>query len=264
MSRISFQDSYYRQPQYQTHFGIKQQKEKCSLFTHKFINSVSDAPVSTELDKSIKNTSVSNTREKVAQYQDTLEQELLLRSRNHPLENKIEEKGDSAPSAEEDNYESISKTFLEILGIKLDKKINWNADGTSELTDDQIQYLQEKYDVENMSKSDFYNLLAELSCMNVISHKDVENQFLRHDPAVAKGMLIATDEHSSRWMNSGKNYLSRFQNEERMYDSFIQALLDGKSSIQASDILRARSYYEEQKESSGRLARVFGKLKASA
>lgn len=109
-----------------------------------------------------------------------LEQELFSRSRNHPLENKIEEKGEPAPSAEEYDYESISKTFLEILGIKLDKKINWNADGTSELTEDQIQYLREKYDVENMSKSDFYNLLAELSDMNVISHKDVENQFLRH------------------------------------------------------------------------------------
>lgn len=260
MSRISFQDSYYRQPQYQTHLGIKQKKEKCSLFTHKSMNSVSDAPASTELDKSIKNTSVSNTREKVAQYQDTLEQELLLRSRKHPLENKIEEKGESAPSAEEDDYESISKTFLEILGIKLDKKINWNADGTSELTEDQIQYLREKYDVENMSKSDFYNLLAELSGMNVISHKDVENQFLRYVDPATEG-IIAANEYSSQWMNSGNNYLSRFQNEERMYDYFIQALLDGRSSVQASDILRARSYYEEQKESSGRLARIFEKLK---
>ena len=197
----------------------------------------------------------------LAQYQDALEQELFLRSRNHPLENKIEEKGEPAPSAEEDDYESISKTFLEILGIKLDKKINWNADGTSELTEDQIQYLQEKYDVENMSKSDFYNLLAELSDMNVISHKDVENQFLRYvDPATE--VIIAANEYSSQWMNSGNNYLSRFQNEERMYDYFIQALLDGKSSIQASDIFRARSYYEEQKESSGRLARVFEKLKS--
>ena len=258
MSRISFQDSYYRQPQYQTHFGIKQKKEKCSLFTNKSMNSVSDAPVSTELDKSIKNTSASNAREIVAQYQNTLEQELFLHSRKHPLENMIEEKGESAPSAEEDDYESISKTFLEILGVKLDKKINWNADGTSELADDQIQYLQEKYDVENMSKSDFYNLLAELSGMNVISHKDVENQFLRYDPVEG---IIAANEYSSQWMNSGNNYLSRFQNEEGMYDYFIQALLDGRSSIQASDILRARSYYEEQKESSGRLARIFEKLK---
>jgi hypothetical protein len=62
-------------------------------------------------------------------------------------------------------------------------------------------------------------------------------------------------------MNSGNNYLSRFQNEEGMYDYFIQALLDGRSSIQASDILRARSYYEEQKESSSRLARIFEKIK---
>ncbi len=202
----------------------------------------------------------------LAQYQDALEQELFLRSRNHPLENKIEEKGEPAPSAEEYDYESISKTFLEILGVKLDTKINWNADGTSELTEDQIQYLQEKYDVENMSKSEFYNLMAELSGMNVISHKDVENQFLRHeDPAVAaKGfVIIAANEHFSQWLNSGNNYLSRFQNEERMYDDWIQALLDERSSVQGSDILKARSYYEEQKESSGRLAGIFEKLKTN-
>ncbi|WP_371300172.1 hypothetical protein [Schaedlerella sp.] len=202
----------------------------------------------------------------LAQYQDALEQELFLRSRNHPLENKIEEKGEPVPSVEEYDYESISKTFLEILGVKLDTKINWNADGTSELTEDQIQYLQEKYDVENMSKSEFYNLMAELSGMNVISHKDVENQFLRHeDPAVAaKGfVIIAANEHFSQWLNSGNNYLSRFQNEERMYDDWIQALLDERSSVQGSDILKARSYYEEQKESSGRLAGIFEKLKTN-
>nr|WP_304960738.1 hypothetical protein [uncultured Schaedlerella sp.] len=182
------------------------------------------------------------------------------------MENKIEEKGEPAPSVEEYDYESISKTFLEILGVKLDTKINWNADGTSELTEDQIQYLQEKYDVENMSKSEFYNLMAELSGMNVISHKDVENQFLRHeDPAVAaKGfVIIAANEHFSQWLNSGNNYLSRFQNEERMYDDWIQALLDERSSVQGSDILKARSYYEEQKESSGRLAGIFEKLKTN-
>lgn len=261
MSRISFQDSCSRQPQYQTHFGIKQKKGEYSFFSCRSINSVSDAPASAESDKSIKNASASDAREIVAQYQDALEQELFLRSRNHPLENKIEEKEESAQSAEEYDYESISKTFLEILGIKLDEKINWNADGTSELTEDQIHYLQEKYDVENMSKTEFYNLMAELSGMNVISHEDVENQFLcQGDPAA--NVIIAANGHFSQWLNSGNNYLSRFQNEEMMYDYWIQALLDGKSSVRASDISKVRSYYEKQKESSGRLAQILGKLKS--
>lgn len=261
MSRISFQDSCSRQPQYQTHFGIKQKKGEYSFFSCRSINSVSDAPASAESDKSIKNASASDAREIVAQYQDALEQELFLRSRNHPLENKIEEKEESAQSAEEYDYESISKTFCEILGIKLDEKINWNADGTSELTEDQIHYLQEKYDVENMSKTEFYNLMAELSGMNVISYEDVENQFLcQGDPAA--NVIIAANGHFSQWLNSGNNYLSRFQNEEMMYDYWIQALLDGKSSVRASDISKVRSYYEKQKESSGRLAQILGKLKS--
>lgn len=264
MSRICFQDSYYRQPRYQTHFGARQKKEGFRFWGEESSNSVNDASASMTSNVSVKNTSDEDAREVVAQYQETLERELFLRSRNHPSENKIEEKEGSVLFSEEHNYETGSKTFLEILGIEMDEKINWNADGTSELTESQMRYLQNKYDIENLSKNDFYNLLAELSNMNVISHEDVRNQFLcPGNPAAAtNGFVIsAVDEHFSQWLSKENDYLSRFQNEERMYDYLLQALLDGKSSVNASDIFMARSYYEKQKESNGRLAEIFEKLK---
>lgn len=262
MSRISFQDSSYRQPGYQTRFGTKQ-KEKNSVFLMENIQiQQGDMSASKKLNMHDKDISVRNTKEVVEQYQEKLERELFLRNRKS--ENKIVKKEELVSFAEEDSYDANSKAFLEILGIKMDEKINWSADGTSELTESQIKYLQEKYDIENLSKSDFYNLLAELSGMNVISQEDVRSQFLRpgNPAATEKGFVIsAADEHFSQWLNSGNDYLSRFQNEERMYDYLIQALLDGKSSVQASDIFMTRSYYEARKESSGRLAEIFEKLK---
>jgi len=275
MSRICFQDSYYRQPRYQTHSGAGQKKEGFCFLGEESSNSVSAASVSKKSNVSSQNTSDGNTREVVAQYQEMLERELFLRSRNHPSKNKIEEKEDSVLFSEDYNYETSSKIFLDILGIEMDEKINWNADGTNELTESQMRYLQNKYDIENLSKTDFYNLLAELSSMNVISHEDVENQFLCQgdpaanvkflcpgNPAAANGFVVsAADERFSQWLSEENDYLSRFQNEELMYDYLLQALLDGKSSVKASDIFMVRSYYAKQKESNGRLAEIFEKLK---
>lgn len=263
MSRICFQDSYYRQPRYQTHSGAGQKKEGFCFLGEESSNSVSAASVSKKSNVSSQNTSDGNTREVVAQYQEMLERELFLRSRNHPSKNKIEEKEDSVLFSEDYNYETSSKIFLDILGIEMDEKINWNADGTNELTESQMRYLQNKYDIENLSKTDFYNLLAELSSMNVISHEDVRNQFLcPGNPAAANGFVVsAADERFSQWLSEENDYLSRFQNEELMYDYLLQALLDGKSSVKASDIFMVRSYYAKQKENNGRLAEIFEKLK---
>lgn len=266
MSRICFQDSYYRKPGYQTHFGTNQKKEGFRFLVEGSSNSVSAASVSMKPNVSSQNTSAGKTREAVAQYQETLERELFWRSSNHPSENKIEEKEGSVLFSEEHNYVTGSETFLEILGIEMDEKINWNADGTSELTESQMRYLQNKYDIENLSKNDFYNLLAELSNMNVISHEDVRNQFLcPGNPAAAtNGFVVsAADARFSQWLSKENDYLSRLRNEELMYDYLLQALLDGKSSVKASDIFMARSYYEKQKESSGRLAGIFEKLKSA-
>ena len=204
-----------------------------------------------------------NAGEIVSQYQERLEQELLFR-KNHPLESRIREKEERTLFQEESQDVFDSKTFLEILGITLEEEINWNADGTSELTESQIRYLKEKYDVQNLSRSDFYNLLAELSNRNVISYEDIQNQFIRQaDPAVMeKGfMLVAADRHFSQWMHSENDYLSRFQNEVSLYDFLMQAIMEGKSSVDAAVVPAVIAYYEKQKAFSGKLAAIFEKLK---
>lgn len=45
-----------------------------------------------------------------------------------------------------------------------------------QLTDEQIGYLKENYDIKNMSKQDYYNLMADVTQMNVLSAEDIARQ----------------------------------------------------------------------------------------
>lgn len=54
-------------------------------------------------------------------------------------------------------------------GVVTKTPIDWDADGTSSLTEDQIAHLRETYDLSHMDKESYWNLMAELTDMNVIS-----------------------------------------------------------------------------------------------
>ncbi len=56
------------------------------------------------------------------------------------------------------------------------KSINWLANGNNTLTPKDITDLKDKYDLDNLSKQDYYNLLSDLSNINVISAEDIQNQ----------------------------------------------------------------------------------------
>lgn len=45
-----------------------------------------------------------------------------------------------------------------------------------QLTDEQIGYLKENYDIKNMSKQDYYNLMADVTQMNVLSAEVIARQ----------------------------------------------------------------------------------------
>ncbi len=66
--------------------------------------------------------------------------------------------------------------------ISTEKTINWNATGTDVLTQTQMADLRERYDIENMSKQDFYDLLSDLTHLNVVSAHDCESLFWVHAP----------------------------------------------------------------------------------
>lgn len=64
--------------------------------------------------------------------------------------------------------------------IDTTKTINWASSGDHKLTAEEIAQLKEKYDVTNLSAQEYYDLMSDLTHMNVLSADDVKSVHLKH------------------------------------------------------------------------------------
>lgn len=91
--------------------------------------------------------------------------------------------------------EFISKKFTGSRSYPIDttKTINWESRGDHKLTADEITQLKEKYDVTNLSPQEYYDLMSDLTHMEVLSGNDVMGVHLKHFGSdinlTAKGLL---------------------------------------------------------------------------
>lgn len=91
--------------------------------------------------------------------------------------------------------EFISKKFTGSRSYPIDttKTINWESRGDHKLTADEIAQLKEKYDVTNLSPQEYYDLMSDLTHMEVLSGNDVMGVHLKHFGSdinlTAKGLL---------------------------------------------------------------------------
>ena len=73
--------------------------------------------------------------------------------------------------------EEIARRFYDtgnkVQGIDTTRKLNEESKGDQELTVDQIAQLKEKYDVENMSTQERYDMYCDLTDMGVLSVRDI-------------------------------------------------------------------------------------------
>jgi len=67
--------------------------------------------------------------------------------------------------------DSALSTFLGG-GIDTTKPINWYSKGDKELTAEQIAELKEKYNVKNLTRQDYYDLMSDLTQMEVLAGVD--------------------------------------------------------------------------------------------
>jgi hypothetical protein len=63
--------------------------------------------------------------------------------------------------------------------IDMSKSFDWNATGEHTLTADELAELREKYNPENLSRQNFYDLMCDLSKLNAITAEDVHGMFLK-------------------------------------------------------------------------------------
>lgn len=80
--------------------------------------------------------------------------------------------------------------------VLLEKQINWDSKGTSRLTNAQMQLLMTEYNVENISKQDFFNLLADLTNMDAISRDDIRRMYIA--TVVKNATLVSDDDYENQ------------------------------------------------------------------
>lgn len=66
--------------------------------------------------------------------------------------------------------------------IDISRAVNWNSTGDATLTAEQISELRGKYNLNNLSPQDHYDLMVDLTNMNAISGEDIESMFVSKLP----------------------------------------------------------------------------------
>ncbi len=146
----------------------------------------------------------------------------------------------SKVSSDQDYYSSAVNGIVEdfrsgnavVLGStnlnELEQSFNWDADGSSVLNDDQIAYLQNKYNLSNMGEKDYLNLMMDLNRMNAITAEDIILQYvgIESKELHEKGVVVIAGGEYMDLSNTparGGNILSASKN----YLSLLNRALDG-------------------------------------
>lgn len=103
-------------------------------------------------------------------------------------------------------------------GVTVDttKTINWESTGDQQLTAEQRSELKEKYDVKNLDPQSYYDLMSDLTHMNVLSAKDIEGMHLKKIDLGPGNFMITPDSVQSGFRNqsfSMGNILDTLKNE---------------------------------------------------
>lgn len=157
--------------------------------------------------------------------------------------------------------------FGEADAIDTSNKINWESTGDQALTDEQIAELKSKYDVTNLSPQSYYDLMSELTSMNVLSAGDISGMFITKMPLPKNGMLVKTDSAPQR------NFEHRYYNniigkskDNIEHNSWLLRYVDSiefnqmNNSITKDELNRLKSGYQDLIDFDNRLLSIFEKL----
>lgn len=144
-------------------------------------------------------------------------------------------------------------------GVSTDKPLNWDANGTSKLTQEQIDYLRSTYDLSDMSKQDYYDLMADLTNMNAISIKDVISQYVKPvAPGVVRTSVSQGDtERGFGHFNMYGNVQGNLLQYIRDLNYMSEQLTNGHSTMDSLTFFAFRDYLNDEKAMAGRLESIF-------
>lgn len=85
-----------------------------------------------------------------------------------------------------------NKTLAEAAGFNSDYDVDWETEGTDKLTEEQIQELEGKYDLENMTEEDYRKLMRDLMNMKIIAQAEAERKCLYTKTGI-EGVLLGKE-----------------------------------------------------------------------
>lgn len=153
-------------------------------------------------------------------------------------------------------------------GVTIDTSntINWQSTGDQKLTEEQISALREKYDVTNLTRQDYYDLMSELTHMNVLSGKDIEGMHLKKVNLGPDGFMVAQGSAFSGGTFSKGNILDVLKNElayisENAAWSTTKQFLEMNPAFGRGDALDKNAvFWADQAAYYGKLQDVFGSI----
>lgn len=148
------------------------------------------------------------------------------------------EKDDSAQSRWND--EMFARAVGHGEDIDTSKSINWDSIGEKELTEEQIKYLKEKYDVDDLSPQEYYDLMSELTNMDALSAEDCVGITLLHTGISEQGWRLVPEGVPSMlgWSRTG--------NMSRDLQTALDRLLENWKWMKSDDYRRMNNLTEEE------------------
>ena len=147
----------------------------------------------------------------------------------------------SEPSPEHWTDEIFSDMVGNGAEINTTKSINWESKGDKQLTEEQIAQLKKKYDVRNLSPQDYYNLMSDLTQMNVLSGEDCKGAHLSHTGISGQGF---------RFRPAGvPSLIRRFRTGDmtKFFETALENLLKNLAWIESDEYLKANGITEEER-----------------
>ena len=141
-----------------------------------------------------------------------------------------------------------------------ENQFNWEADGTGELTEEQIAYLKEKYDMNHLTYEQCLKLMAELTQMNSLSGEDVKNQLVRQVPLTDHFITAGWTDLETMNNLHYTDYFQYLQTETKNYQSLLDMLFTGNHNLKGNDIQVMYDYYQDRILRNEKISKIFSLL----
>ncbi len=158
-----------------------------------------------------------------------------------------------------------NKTLAEAAGFTSDYDVDWESEGTEELTKEQISQLKEKYNMEDLTGEDYRNLLKELVNMKVLTQQEAEMQYLYKKMPPCTAMIMPDDGRFYGRDAASSSYLDRVRQEKASAEYVLSMIRQGKCQVAPPGALSSvYAFYMKEQEYNEKIERILWQLQGDS